>query len=474
MKTQLPPGSRMPRALQTLGTWSRPTAVLERNRKRYGTRYTTHFLGAPKFVVLSDPEEIKQVLTAPPDVLHPGEGARILEPLLGSNSVILLDEAPHLEQRKLMLPAFQGERMRALEDLMRELTEREVESWPAGEPLELHTRLQRLTLEIVLRAVFGLERGARLDSLRDLLTQVLEFTESPLSLIPLPPRVERVVGAHGPFGRLEKLKLQVDELIYGLIEERRDEHEAAPAGAREEGESTESAERSAEAASSDAHGADVLSMLLAARHEDGTPMSAEELRDELMTALVAGHETTASQLAWAFAELARAPRVQRRLAAELDADDGDSYLVATINEAMRRRPVLPNAEPRLVKQEVEIGGVRYPPGVVLIVSAYLVHHDPAIYPDPYEFRPERFLESAGGKAPGTYTWLPFGGGRRRCLGASFAVLEMKVVLAAALSRFELQPVGEPERARRRSITLSPSGGARVVLTQRERASERSA
>lgn len=474
MKTQLPPGSRMPRALQTLGTWSRPTAVLERNRKRYGRRFTAHFLGAPKFVVLSDPEEIKQVLTAPPEVLHPGEGARILEPLLGSSSVILLDEAPHLEQRRLMLPAFHGERMRALEGLMLQLTERELESWPVGEPIELHSRLQRLTLEIVLRAVFGLERGARLDSLRDLLTQVLEFTESPLSLIPLPPRVERVIGAHGPFGRLERLKVQVDELIYGLIEERRDEREAAPADEGESDERSADDERSAEAASSNAHGADVLSMLLAARHEDGTPMSAGELRDELMTALVAGHETTASQLAWAFAELARAPRVQELLARELDAGEEDAYLVATINESMRRRPVLPNAEPRLVKQEIEIGGVRYPPGVVLIVSAYLVHHDPAIYPDPYEFRPERFLESAGGKAPGTYTWLPFGGGRRRCLGASFAVLEMKVVISAVLERFALQPEGEPERAQRRSITLSPSGGARVVLVRRAPVAEQPA
>jgi cytochrome P450 len=445
MKTQLPPGPRLPRALQTLGTWSRPTAAMERQRKRYGKRFTVHFLGAPKFVVLSDPEEIKQVLMAPPEVLHPGEGARILEPLLGSNSVILLDEAPHLEQRRLMLPAFHGERMRALEGLMQELTERELDSWPVGEPIELHSRLQRLTLEIVLRAVFGLERGARLDSLRDLLTQVLEFTESPLSLIgPLPPWLERTVGAHGPLGRLERLKVQVDELIYGLIEERR----AEEAGTAED-------ERT-----------DVLSMLLAARHEDDSPMSPEELRDELMTALVAGHETTASQLAWTFAEIARAPRAQQLLTEELDAGEDDSYLVATINESMRRRPVLPNAEPRLVKQEIEIGGVRYPPGVVLIVSAYLVHHDAAVYPDPYEFRPERFLESAGGKAPGTYTWLPFGGGRRRCLGASFAVQEMKVVISAVISRFALQPVGEPERTRRRSITLSPAGGARVVLVRR--------
>jgi cytochrome P450 len=440
MKTQLPPGPRMPSALQALGTWTRPTAFLERHRSRYGKRYTVHFLGQPTFVVLSDPDDIKQVLTASPEVLHPGEGARILEPLIGPNSVILLDEGAHLEQRKLMLPPFHGERMRELEGLMRELTERELASWPCGEQIELHSRLQNLTLEIVLRAVFGLERGARLDSLRDLLTQILKFTENPMSLFPPPPRLEGLIGDRGPFGRMQKLSAEADALIFELIDERRREG---------------------------ATGADVLALLLAAEHEDGSPMSPAELRDELMTALVAGHETTASQLAWAFAHIARSPRVQRCLADELNEGKDDAYLTATIHEAMRRRPVLPNAEPRLVKQPVEIGGVRYPPGVVLIVSAYLVHHDPDIYPEPYAFRPERFLESAGGKAPGTYTWLPFGGGRRRCLGASFAMVEMKVVLSAVLGRYELQPVGRPEVSRRRSITLSPSRGAEVLLRQRD-------
>ncbi len=196
-------------------------------------------------------------------------------------------------------------------------------------------------------------------------------------------------------------------------------------------------------------------------------MSPAELRDELVTALVAGHETTASQLAWGFELLARNPRVAQRLSAELDADPDSPYLTATIHEIMRRRPVLMNAEPRLVKQQVEIGGVSYPPGVVLIASAYLVHHDPDIYPEPYAFRPERFLESEGGKAPGTYTWLPFGGGRRRCLGASFAMLEMKIVLRQVIARNLVLPVGDrPERARRRSITISPSRGCEVVLRAR--------
>jgi cytochrome P450 len=192
-------------------------------------------------------------------------------------------------------------------------------------------------------------------------------------------------------------------------------------------------------------------------------MSDQEIRDELMTSLVAGHETTASQLAWAFEQLARDPRVTARLTRELDAGDGDEYLMATIHEIMRLRPVLPNAEPRLTKEPVEIGGFRYPAGVALLACGYLVHRDPEIYPEPYAFRPERFV----GNPPGTYTWLPFGGGRRRCLGASFALQEMKVVLGSVLTRCELSPAGNrPEQTGRRSITFSPSRGASVVLRDR--------
>jgi cytochrome P450 len=206
-------------------------------------------------------------------------------------------------------------------------------------------------------------------------------------------------------------------------------------------------------------GDDVLGMLLEARHEDGSPMSAQELRDELMTALVAGHETTASQLAWGFEQLAREPQVVERL-------EDEEYLTATVYEILRLRPVLPNAEPRLTKRAVKIGDVEYPPGVALLASAYLVHHDPAIYPEPYAFRPERFL----GNAPGTYTWIPFGGGRRRCLGASFALEEMKIVIRAVVRRFELAPIsGRREQTARRSITFSPSGGASLILRKRPRA-----
>jgi cytochrome P450 len=442
MHDELPPGPRMPALLQTLGTWSRPTAFLERCRARYGKRFTTLLVGQPPLVMISDPEEIKQIFLAPPDVLHPGEGARILEPIVGAHSVILLDEQPHLEQRKLLLPAFHGESMQRLAGLMRELADSEVAAWPRGEPLELHPRLQRLTLEIVLRTVFGLERGARLDALRGLLTKILAFGESPLSLLPPPPTWMTAIT---PMARLERLGANVDELIFALIDERREQ-----AGREDE-----------------AGSPDVLSLLLAARHEDDSPMSPQELRDELMTALVAGHETTASQLSWAFERLAREPTALRRLNEELDGGTDEDYLNATINEILRLRPVLPTAEPRLTKKPVEIGGVRYPAGVALVACAYLVHHDPEIYPDPYAFRPERFLEREGGHPPGTYTWIPFGGGRRRCLGASFALLEMRIVLRAVLERCELSPLGTgAEKTRRRSITISPARGGLVLLRDR--------
>ncbi len=428
MPTTLPPGPRTPATFQTIGWWSRPTVYVERLRQRYGPRFFLRLLGQPPFVVLSDPEDLRALFTAPPDVLHPGEGARLLEPIVGANSVILLDEAPHLEQRRLMLPAFHGERMQRLTGLMAELTDRELDGWPTGEPVVLHERLQKLTMEIILRAVFGLDEGARLDGLRDRLTSILTFADSPLSLL---PAAQRLLSGRGRFGRFERARAEVDRDLYALMAERR----------REPGDRD-----------------DVLAMLLAATHGDGSPMSDEEIRDELLTALVAGHETTASSLAFAFEQLARAPHVQERLLA----DEDGRYLEATINEVLRLRPVLPNAEPRLVKQEITIGPYTYPPGLVLIAAAGLVHFDPEIYPQPRAFRPERFLDAK----PGTYTWIPFGGGRRRCLGVSFALLEMRLVLRAAVERFAIAPAGPPAPTRRRMITITPGDGARVRLTAR--------
>jgi cytochrome P450 len=411
-------------------------AFLERARARYGKRFTLRLVTTPPFVMISEPEQLKELFAAPPDVLHPGEGARILEPVVGRNSLILLDEDQHLEQRKLMLPAFHGEAMQRLSGLMTEAAERELAGWPRGQPVAAHPRFQALTLEIILRAVFGLDPGPRLTELRRLLTEILDFGAKPFAAL---PPLQRSILGRGPWVRFLRLRERADELVFELINERR----------------AEQADRD-----------DVLAMLLAARHSDGSPMSDQELRDELMTLLVAGHETTASELAWAFERLAREPRVLDRLVAEIDGDDGDAYLTATVQETLRRRPVLPNAEPRLVKTPVEVGGWTYPPGVCLIASAYLVHHDPDVYAEPYAFRPERFLD----EQPGTFTWIPFGGGRRRCIGASFASLEMKIVLRSALTAYRIRPAADRlELTRRRSITFSPGLGARTVLEARERA-----
>jgi cytochrome P450 len=436
----LPPGPPYPSAIQSIGFWTRPLAFLRQCRERYGRRFTIRLPLSPPFVMLTDPAEVKEVFTAPPDVLRPGQGARVLEPIVGSNSVLLLDESAHMSQRKLLLPAFHGERMERLSGLMEEVTSEELDRLPRGVPVELHPRMQDLTLRIILRAVFGLDPGERFDTLRERLQAMLEFGDRPISLMP-PPKdgvAARVLERVGPFAHFVRMQAEVDALIFELIGERR-----------------------AEGADRD----DVLAMLLEARHDDDSPMSEQEIRDELMTLLIAGHETTASTLAWAFERLRHDPRVLGRLVDEIDAGD-DAYLTATIQETLRIRPVLPNVAPRLVAKPIEIGGWTYPVGCSLVLNGYLIHHDPEIYPEPDRFQPERFLD----EQPGTYTWIPFGGGRRRCLGASFAMLEMKIVLRKALATFELKPeAASPEVARRRNITVRPSGGAQAVLAERRRA-----
>ncbi len=417
--------------MQSLAWWTRPVPFVERCRSRYGKRFTVRLAGTPPMVNISEPDQIKQAMQAPPDVLHPGEGASVLEPVVGRHSLILLDEDPHLEQRRLMLPAFHGERMQRLTGLMTEIAEREVESWPRDEVVRLHPRMQALTLEIILRAVFGLDAGERLDAVRTRIVRILDFGLTPASLVPALRRGRK-------WRDFLKLREETDRLVFDLIDERR--------AARNEDRD------------------DVLAMLLTAQHEDGSPMTPQELRDELMTLLVAGHETTASQLAWTFERLVRTPDVYARLRDAVDEGD-DAYVHATVNESLRRRPVLPIAEPRLVVKPVTIGDWHYEPGCALALSAYLLHHDPDVYDEPYAFRPERFLE----QSPGTYTWIPFGGGRRRCIGASFAQLEMRLVLKAVLERCELSATEQAaEATRRRAITYTPSRGAEVRIRERVR------
>ncbi len=430
----LPPGPRLPSALQTVGWWTRPTGFLERCRRLYGKRFTIRLAAQDPFVMLSDPEEIKQVFTAPPDVLHPGEGTRILEPIVGPNSILLLDEDAHMNQRKLVLPAFHGKRMKGLEQMITDVARDQIRSWPRGEMMAMHPRMQALTMEVILAAVFGLRAGPRLDELRLALTEMLEFGLSPLSLL---PPAQRAPFGLGPWARFVKVRDRADELIYAQIEERK--------------------------RLGDEGGSEIIGSLVGAEHEDGSPMSDVEIHDELLTLLVAGHETTATQLAWALERLTREPGVLSKLVDAVDEGDGEPYLTATIRETLRCRPVLLNAAPRTVKKPIEVGGVLYEPRVHLVASAWLVQHDPEIYPDPYAFRPERFLDAD----PGTYTWIPFGGGRRRCIGASFAQMEMAIVLRELLREVEVSAdPGSREPTIRRAITATPGRGAETVLADR--------
>jgi cytochrome P450 len=412
---------------------ARPIEFLERCHRRHGDVFTVRF-PVGRIVFVSDPALIKQVFTGDPDVLHAGEAnATPLEPIMGKHSVLLLDGPEHMRQRKLMLPSFQGERMQRYGDLMRETAEDEIRSWPLGRPFALRPRSQAITLEVILRAVFGVEEPERLARVRDSLAGLLELgrDSKALAVIVLPP-LRRTIGRR-TWKRFSRLRAQADAIIFEEIARRR---LARDLDRRD----------------------DVLSILLQARDEDGNGMTDAELRDELVTLLIAGHETTATAVSWAFDLLLRNPQQLERLRAEVDAGESEEYLDAVIKETLRIRPVVPGVVRKLTAP-YELDGRTLPAGVRVAPNIYLTHHRPDVYPDPEAFRPERFLE--GG--PDTYSWIPFGGGIRRCLGASFALYEMKIVIPAILRNVDLAAVGaRPERIRRRAVTFVPERDTMVV------------
>jgi cytochrome P450 len=436
---KLPPGPRSPKLVQTLAWQTRPIAFFKKCRAKYGPRFTLNVAVPPKQVILSDPNDIAEFFNAPPGVLRPGEGASgITGPVVGTNFIVVLDQDEHMTRRKLLTPYFHGDSIKRLAALVNEVVAREVDQWPRNQPIQLYPKLRELTLEIIVRAVFGLERGPQLEELKKRLIAFYELGGSPFTVL---EPFRRELGGITPWARFLRRRAEADELIHQLIDERRASGRA---------------------------GDDVLAMLLTLRNEDGSEWTHQELRDELVGLFTAGHETLASEMSWMFVKMAREPRVVANIVDEIRRGDGHEYLTATVQEILRWRPVLSTSAPRLVKEPITIGGWTYPPGVGLLASAYLVHHDPNIYPDPYEFRPERFLESP----PGVYTWLPWGGGRRRCLGARFAMLELETVLRTVLERCELTPgVSGPEVARRQNIAITPAAGALTVLRDRPRIAE---
>jgi cytochrome P450 len=422
--------------VQTLGFALGAPWFLDLARRRYGDVVRFGTLFDREFVMVFDPESVERVFKAPPDRLRAGEANAPLSMLLGERSVLVLDGAEHIRHRKLMLPPFHGRSLRAHESTMREAADRSIDSWPVGEPFELIQEMYELTLNVVSAAVFGIEEGPRRDELKRRIRAALEPVGLPLlMLVRFLARGE--MRDDDAARRFAARKLEMDEAIHAEIARRR-----AEAGGDANG-----------------RGDDALSLLLAARDEDGRALTDEELRDELVTLLVAGHETTAAGAAWTLELVLRHPEVLER--ARRAVDDGDTaYLDAVVKESLRIRPVVPGIG-RVVRGEpFELGGYEIPPGREINPSIRVLHRRADVYPSPRSFRPERFLEDG---APDTYSWIPFGGGTRRCLGAGFALLEMRTVLARVLERTELRRVRRrPERIRRRGVTMVPRGGVRVV------------
>jgi cytochrome P450 family 135 len=435
----LPDGPRLPTAAQSVIWFRKAQWLLDTCQARFGDMFTLKIANEGTWVVTSNPNTVKQVFTGDPRLLHAGEANHILLPVLGPNSVLLLDDGAHLRQRKLLLPPFHGERMQRYGALMAKVAAKEIDGWPLGEAYPLRGRMQAMTLEMILRTVFGVSEGPRLERLRQELRRLLDIVTSPLNGIVLltlgPQRIKRI-------GRFRRELERVNAPIYEEIADRR---QAGDLAQRD----------------------DIMSLLLQATHEDGSPMSDEELRDELVTLLVAGHETTANALAWAVERLCRHPAKLERLTAEVQAGKRQ-YLEAVVQETLRLRPVISIVLRRLI-EPMEIGGRLLPAGASIAPSIHLVHRRPDIYPRPNEFIPERFIESEGGKAPGTYTWIPFGGGVRRCLGAAFAQFEMETVLRELVLRRTLAPARTgSERVYRRAITETPRHDAEVVMGQATR------
>ena len=433
-RAQLPPGPRTPGILQALLFARDPLGSTMAVHRRFGEPFTVKSPGFGTSVVFSAPELVKQIVTGDPQVFHAGLANAPIRPVLGPWSLLALDRAPHMRQRKLLLPPFHGERLRSYAGLIGELAEREVASWPLGAPFRMHERMERLTLEVILEVVFGIADTARKDELRRLLPLLVRSSRM---LVFWGAVVHRDVGPLHPQATFEARRDAVDALLYAEIAERR----AMPAAER-------------------ARRNDILSLLVEAEHEDGTPMGDAEIRDQLATLVLAGHETTATALTWAVDQLGRNPAAHARLRA----DEADAaYLDAVIREVLRIRPVVPVVG-RTVTEPVRIGGHPIPAGTDLAAAMIVTHHRPDVHPEPARFRPERFLPGADEVPP--YAWLPFGGGVRRCIGASFAQFEMATILRV-LARTPLRLTARrPEPIRATGVTIVPGNGVRVV---RERA-----
>jgi cytochrome P450 len=422
------PGPSLPRLLQTLLGVMRPFESRLEMRDRYGSVFRTSDATVGELFHIAERDLIEEIFRWKPAQYSVGEPRQVMEPVTGPSSILLLDADRHMRMRKLMLPPFHGEAIAHYGELIEQITNREIDTWRAGEAIRTRTVAQRITMEVIIRAVFGITELERIAELQ----RVLPRLSSPNPLLVL---AQKDLGPRSPWGRFVRLRDHVDRLVYEQIQHRRNDPDR------------------------ETH-KDILTVLLAARDEAGAPLSDRELRDELITILLAGHETTATSIGWAFERLLRTPAALDRLRDELDAAKSGDYLDALIKETLRVRPVVPEVF-RATTEPTELGGYLFAPGAQLAASIFLVQRDPKLYPpDPDVFRPERFLDGA----PEPYSWVPFGGGVRRCLGAAFATLEMRVVISTIVARTRLRaPRAGGESARFRGVTVLPSRGGEAVV-----------
>ena len=435
----LPPGPRLPRWLQTAIWATRPLALLKRAQSRYGDVFTTRPYGFAPIVVVADPDVIKEVFTSDPEVFAAGLGNAALAPVLGQESLLTLDGERHLRQRKMMLPPFHGEAIERYRERVIAITERSISRWPRGRTFAVGPRMQEITFEVILRAVFGVSDDTRFDRLRELLPRLLAFRPLEMWAVLLFPRVlDTPLGTRHPS---MKIRPEVERLLLDEIEAHRASPEAFD---------------------------DILSLLVAARDADGEPLSDRNLLDQLITLLLAGHETTTTGLTWVFERLAREPRVLDRLTETLDSGD-ETYLDAVVKETLRLRPVVDSVA-RVLTQQAELAGRTLPAGTVVLPSIALTHMARTSFPEPEAFRPERFIDAS----PAPYSYIPFGGGTRRCIGAAFATMEMRTVLSTVLAQVEIVPSTErPERQAVHHVTLVPSRGGRITVRPRLHADQTS-
>jgi cytochrome P450 family 135 len=448
-RSALPAGPRIPTGVQAAIWALRPLAFLDRCAARYGDAFTLRIRRERPWVLLSDPEHVKRVFTTDSALVGSGaaEANPLLEPLLGPRSVMLLDEPQHLADRKRLLPSFHGQRMRDYGAMMTDVAERHVASWPTGEPFELWPRMQAISLDVVTSAVFEEIDPERREQLRRRLVELTNWVNKPRRLALLAAFGKRPLASSGEFREAMR---RVEDVVLEEVRRRR-------AAAREAGAGVEAGVDSARARR--AH-EDIHAMLEREYGAEESSASELKMRDELVTMLSDG--PTATSLAWVFERLLRHPAKLARLREEVLRGEGDEYLDACVKETLRLCPAVPIVMRRLL-EPIELGGFTIPTDTIVAPCVYLMHRRADVYPDPLEFRPERFLE----RDAGTYTWIPFGGGVRRCVAWFFAQLEMKRVMEVVLRELDLRAAVEGEEGpMRASVSFAPSGGARVIATRR--------